>query len=103
MTRFSRALTVLSSAVIAAGIGLAPALHAADTSDESAKAIPQDPDATIKKALPADEMTGEQAPTGTTLDVDPDGATVDGTPRTAEKAYVNTQAEEAEVGIPNSE
>ena len=103
MIRFSLALTLLGSAAIVALIGTAPAVHASDTPDTNAMAIPQDPDATIDKALPADEMVGDEAPTGTTLDVDPDSATADGTPRTAEKAYVNTQSEEAEVGIPDSD
>ncbi|WP_298860397.1 hypothetical protein [uncultured Sulfitobacter sp.] len=103
MTRFSPSFTFLGSVAIAALIGLAPIAHASDAPNTNAKAIPQDPDATIDKALPADEMVGDEAPTGTTFDVDPDSATVDGTPRTAEKAYVNTQSEEAEVGIPNSE
>ena len=103
MTRFPVSLTIVKSVVCAALIGVAPVLHAADATSESANPIPQDADATIDKALPADEMVGDQAPTGTTLDVDPDSATADGVPRTAEKAHVNTEREEAEVGIPDSE
>jgi hypothetical protein len=99
-----------TSLTLAAGAGHAQtqaesALDVPTTTDanESPIPMPQDPDAEIDKAKPADEMLGETASTGTTLDVDPDSATVDGLPRDAESSFVNTDRDEAEVGIPDSE
>ena len=78
-------------------------LFANNHSDTTPLPVPQDPDASIDKAKPVEEMLGEEAFNGTTLDVDADSATADSTPCDAEQGYVNTQSDEAEVGIPNSE
>ncbi|UWR21687.1 PRC-barrel domain-containing protein [Sulfitobacter sp. S190] len=63
--------------------------------------VGQDPDALIKKAKPADEMEGDTAPNGTSLDAAENPATVDGRPRDAQFSDVGTEKEEAEVGIPD--
>lgn len=83
--------------------GSSALLLASSDKNESPLPVPQDPDSSFDKAKPADEMLGDTAPNGTELDVDPDSATVDGVPRGAESSFVNTDKEEAEVGIPNSE
>jgi hypothetical protein len=100
MTRFSSPRALFNAAAVA---GFLATPLVAQNAIEDSLPIPQDPDATIKKAKPADEMLGEQASTGTDLDVDPDSATVDGAPRTSETSFVNTEEDEAEVGIPTSD